>query len=129
MQWNTPVGTLNEQTMQIGIDARLMYHQPAGISRYTRYLLRAMARIDQTDEFVVFQHRRHPEPVLQADNFRRSTLYAPVHTRLEQFMLPIELARFRLDLLHSTDFIPPLARPCPQSSQSTIWPFCTGRIS
>ena len=107
------MSSLSEHKMQIGIDARLMYHQPAGISRYTRYLIRAIARIDRTDDFVVFQHRKHPEPILQADNFRRATLYSPVHSRLEQVMLPAELARFRLDLLHSTDFIPPLRATVP----------------
>jgi glycosyltransferase involved in cell wall biosynthesis len=99
--------------MQIGIDARLMYHQPAGISRYTRHLIRAISRIDRTDDFVVFQHRRHLEPVMQTANFRRATLYSPVHSWLEQVMLPVELARFRLDLLHSTDFIPPLRASIP----------------
>ncbi len=99
--------------MNIGIDARLIYHQPAGISRYTRYLMRAISRIDTTDEFIVFQHRKQPEPVLQADNFRRATLYSPVHSRMEQFTLPVELLRFRLDLLHSTDFIPPLRSNVP----------------
>ena len=105
--------TLSERAMQIGIDARLMYHQPAGISRYTRHLIRAISRIDHTDEFVVFQHRRHLEPVIEVANFRRATLFAPVHSRLEQGMLPFELARFRLDLLHSTDFIPPLRTSMP----------------
>lgn len=109
----TSLANLSERPMQIGIDARLMYHQPAGISRYTRYLLRAIARIDRTDEFIVFQHRNHQEPILRAPNFRRATLYAPVHSRLEQFMLAVELARFRLNLLHSTDFIPPLRSSVP----------------
>lgn len=94
--------------MQIGVDARLIHHQRAGIGRYTSHLLRAMARANTTDRFVVFQHRRHRTPLIEQDNFRRATLFAPVHTRLEQWMLPIELARFALDLLHSPDFIPPL---------------------
>ncbi len=99
--------------MQIGVDARLMHHQPAGISRYTWHLLQAMAKLDQSDEFVVFQHRRHREPLINQANFRRCTLYSPVHSRLEQLLLPIELLRFRLDILHSTDFIPPLHAPAP----------------
>ncbi len=99
--------------MRIGIDARLSYHQPAGISRYTWHLLRALAQIDQTDDFVVFQHRRHHEPLIQQANFRRSTIYAPVHRAIEQFMLPVELARYGLNLIHSTDFIPPLYSPIP----------------
>ncbi|MEX1019899.1 MAG: hypothetical protein WDZ49_09590, partial [Litorilinea sp.] len=94
--------------MQIGIDARLMYHQPAGISRYTRRIVKAIATLNQTDDFTVFQHRRHSEPLVGQPNFRRATLFAPVHSRLEQFMLPLELMRFGLDLFHSADFIPPL---------------------
>jgi glycosyltransferase involved in cell wall biosynthesis len=99
--------------MRIGIDARLMFHQPAGISRYTGHLLHAMAKLNKTDEFIIFQHRKHRLPLITQANFRRSTLYTPVHHRFEQFLLPIELARYALDLLHSTDFIPPLHSPTP----------------
>jgi glycosyltransferase involved in cell wall biosynthesis len=94
--------------MHIGIDARLIYHQPAGISRYTRRIIKAMATLNQTDDFTIFQHRRHAEPLVEQKNFHRATLYSPVHARLEQAMVPLELMRFRLDLLHSPDFIPPL---------------------
>lgn len=99
--------------MRIGVDARLMHHQPAGISRYTLHLLQALAQLDLDDEFVVFQHRRHRTPLITQPNFRRATLFAPVHHPLEQWMLPLELLRFPLDLLHSTDFIPPLRSPVP----------------
>lgn len=99
--------------MRIGVDARLMQHQPAGITRYTRHLLEEMAQLNQRDEFITFQHRRHRTPLIDQVNFRRATLFAPVHTRLEQYMLPIELVRFSLDLLHSTDFIPPLYTTVP----------------
>jgi glycosyltransferase involved in cell wall biosynthesis len=99
--------------MQIGVDARLIHHQPAGISKYTSHLLKAVAKLDTTDEFVVFQHRRHQAPVVEQANFRRATLFAPVHTRLEQWLLPFELARFPLDVLHSPDFIPPLHSALP----------------
>ena len=99
--------------MRIGIDTRLSYHQPAGISRYTWHLLRAIAELNKDDEFVVFQHRKQPESLIQQANFQRRTLYAPVHRGLEQFMLPLELMRYGLDLLHSTDFIPPLYSAIP----------------
>jgi glycosyltransferase involved in cell wall biosynthesis len=99
--------------MRIGIDARLSYHQPAGISRYTWHLLRAIAELNKDDEFLVFQHRKQVESLIQQTNFQRKTLYAPVHRALEQFMLPLELAGYGLDLLHSTDFIPPVYSPIP----------------
>jgi len=99
--------------MRIGIDARLSYHQPAGISRYTWYLLRALAQLNQQDEFLIFQHRKHRAPLIDQTNFHRSTLFAPVHHRAEQFFLPLELFWQSLDLIHSTDFIPPLYSPIP----------------
>jgi glycosyltransferase involved in cell wall biosynthesis len=99
--------------MRIGVDARLIHHQPAGISNYTWHLLHALQEIDQQDEFVVFQHRRQTQALISQSNFQRATLYAPVHTRLEQWMLPLELLRYSLSLLHSTDFIPPLYSPIP----------------
>ncbi|MCB0073034.1 MAG: glycosyltransferase family 4 protein [Caldilineaceae bacterium] len=67
-----------------------------------------MANLDTTDEFIIFQHRKHRTPLIEQANFRRATLFAPVHSRLEQYILPAELLRFPLDLIHSTDFIPPL---------------------
>jgi glycosyltransferase involved in cell wall biosynthesis len=99
--------------MRIGVDARLMHHQPAGISRYTWHLLHALAKLNHEDEFVVFQHRRHQAPLINQANFRRGTLLSPVHHPVEQWLLPLELLRFPLDLLHSTDFIPPLRSPVP----------------
>jgi glycosyltransferase involved in cell wall biosynthesis len=94
--------------MRIGVDVRLMHHQPAGISNYTRHLLQALSQLDLEDEFITFQHRKHGERLIDRPNFRRATLYAPVHSRLEQYMLPVELLRFRLNVLHFTDFIPPM---------------------
>lgn len=99
--------------MRIGVDARLIYHQPAGISRYTWHLLQALAKINQQDEFIVFQHRKQHPPLITQQNFYRRTLYSPAHHPLEQWVLPVELLRFSLDLLHSTDFIPPLYSATP----------------
>jgi glycosyltransferase involved in cell wall biosynthesis len=99
--------------IRIGVDARLMHHQPAGISRYTWHLLRALARMNDEDQFTIFQHRNHRSPLIEQENFRRATLYSPVHSWLEQLLLPLELLRFPLDLLHSTDFIPPLRSTIP----------------
>lgn len=107
--------------MRIGVDARLMHHQPAGISKYTQNLLHSYTRFmsQQNDvivgpdfdisdfEFVVYQHRRHVHPIVKHPKFQRATLYSPVQTRLEQFSLPIELLFKPVDLMHWPDFIPP----------------------
>ena len=99
--------------MRVGIDARLSYHQPAGISRYTKHLIEELAQLDRETSYTVFQHRKQREPLTKAPNFHRRTLFTPVHTRVEQPMLAAELSFHSLDLLHSTDFIPPLHSSVP----------------
>ena len=99
--------------MRVGIDARLNYHQPAGISRYTKNLIDELAELDRETRYTVFQHRKQREPLADAPNFQRRTLFTPVHTRVEQPMLAAELSFHTLDLLHSTDFIPPLFSSIP----------------
>ncbi|NOX62781.1 MAG: glycosyltransferase family 4 protein [Chloroflexi bacterium] len=99
--------------MRIGIDARLLYYRQAGISWYTRRLLQALAKIDQDNEYLILQHRRHVEPVIDAPNFRRIALLTPAHHRFEQWPLSLETLALGLDLIHSPDFIPPLYNRIP----------------
>jgi len=99
--------------MRFGIDARLTYHQRAGIGRYTLFLLDELAKADHENRYTVFQHRKDKEPLVSAPNFQRKTLYTPVHFRLEQPLLTAELLFHSLDLIHSTDFIPPLYSKVP----------------
>lgn len=100
-------------TMRVGIDARLTYHQQAGIGRYTKHLIEELSQLDRDTTYTVFQHRKQREPLSDAPNFRRRTLFAPVHTRVEQPMLAAELSLHSLDLLHSIDFIPPFHSSIP----------------
>jgi len=98
--------------MRIGIDARLVYYRRAGISQYTLRLLEEFADIAQNDEFVVFQSRMDRSKLVDQPNFRKRSLWTPPHHRLEQLLLPLEIATVDLDVLHSPDFIPPFRRNC-----------------
>src|SRR5262249_25094497 len=49
----------------------------------------------------------------KASNLTSAPLFTPPHHRLEQLVLPFEVARVRPSLLHSPDFIPPFFRTCP----------------
>jgi len=108
--------------MRIGIDARLVHYQQAGISQYIIQLLRALARRtasnangagntghvgDDRDQFTVFQSCRSKDPIVSGPSFAVRRLLTPVHHRLEQFTLPLEISTRKLDVLHSPDFIPP----------------------
>ncbi len=99
--------------MRIGIDIRLIYHQQAGISWYTLRLLQALSEIDQDNEYVLLQHRRQPDPLIDAPNFTSVTLLTPVHHRFEQWPLSLETRVLGLDMIHCPDFIPPLHNRIP----------------
>ncbi|NOZ27940.1 MAG: glycosyltransferase family 4 protein [Chloroflexi bacterium] len=94
--------------MRFAIDARLVYYTKAGIGQYTIRLIRALAALNQEDQFFILQSRKHLKPIIKQPNFRRIGLWTPSHNRFEQFALPIELLRIEADVLHSPDFIPPL---------------------
>jgi len=98
--------------MRVGIDARLVYYHPAGISRYCLQLMQALAEIDHEDQFVVFQSRRDTRQLVAQSNFQRRPVWTPSHHPLEQYFLSLELRFTPLDVLHSPDFIPPFRRRC-----------------
>lgn len=93
--------------MRIGIDARLVHYRQAGISRYTTQLIEALANLDIEDELIVLQSIKSRQDLVKNGRFAIRRLFTPSHHTLEQTILPLELARFRLDVLHSPDFIPP----------------------
>ncbi|MFQ5854344.1 MAG: glycosyltransferase family 4 protein [Anaerolineae bacterium] len=96
--------------MRIGIDVRMAYYTEAGIGQYIRRLIQGLARIDSPEEFVLFQSRKDAAVMANTLRFERRNLWTPSHHRLEQWILPVEIAFTNVDLLHSPDFIPPFWR-------------------
>ncbi len=92
--------------MRIGIDARLTHYRTGGISTYIIRLIEALERLDAENDYTVFHSRKMRASLVR--RFRRASVWTPSHHRLERLALTVELARFRLDVLHSPDFIPPL---------------------
>lgn len=95
--------------MRIGIDSRLPYYQMGGISQYVVQLVAALATIDADDEVLVF-HSWKDTAVAGPEaygNFHRARLYTPCHHRWERWSLGLEILPYRLDVMHSPDFIPP----------------------
>jgi glycosyltransferase involved in cell wall biosynthesis len=93
--------------MRIGIDARLLHYQAGGISQYTRQLVAALAALDADNDYHIL-HMRQQRPALPAAaNVHPVACWTPSHHRFERLALALELLPLRLDLLHSTDFIPP----------------------
>ena len=93
--------------MRIGIDARIVHYVRGGISTYVLRLLEALAAIDADTAYYVLHSRKDHHPLRPGPNFHPIACWTPSHHRLERWALGVELARLGLDLLHTTDFIPP----------------------
>lgn len=98
--------------MRIGIDYTSAVRQGAGIGRYTRELIGALAELDRENEYRLFSAGRAPESLDLPDNFRLVELpltdrhLAIIWQRL-RLPLPVELLTGRVDLFHSPDFVLP----------------------
>ncbi len=99
--------------MRIGIDARLVFYNRAGIGQYILRLAEALAELKpQDDTFILLQSRKDKSSIIHNNGFIRKSLWTPSHNRFEQPALSFEMSRLKLDLLHSPDFIPPFKRNC-----------------
>jgi len=89
-------------------------YRSAGIHQYIDNLLRCLPAADPDLRYTVFVGEGQPE--MDGARIRRTalpTIRPPVRIFWEQFILPLELARARPDLLHSLAFVSPLLNPCP----------------
>lgn len=93
--------------MRVGIDARITQYSGGGIRNYVIHLLDALAAVDSRTEYYVLHSRRDRTPPVPGPNFRPVSCWTPSHHRWERWTLAAEISRLGLDILHSTDFIPP----------------------
>jgi glycosyltransferase involved in cell wall biosynthesis len=96
------------RTVRIGIDARKLHD--FGIGTYIRNLLRQLARLDHTSEFVLLC-RPDDAPALSSlgPNFRAVLETAGNYSVSEQLRIPIALKREGVTLFHAPHYVlPPL---------------------
>jgi glycosyltransferase involved in cell wall biosynthesis len=96
--------------VRIGIDARKLHD--FGIGTYIRNILRELANIDQTTEYVLFSR---PEDTAIASelgpNFRAVPTRAAHYSIGEQISIPLAVRRERLDLFHAPHYVLPALTP------------------
>src|SRR5687768_5343622 len=102
----------------IAIDATSVPPMPAGAGRYTLSLIRALARVDNEHEYVVYARRHSLAELEDLDPaFEVVDLGAMSRGKRylwEQTSLPLDLRRRRVSLLHSPHHTMPLLSPCPR---------------
>jgi glycosyltransferase involved in cell wall biosynthesis len=94
--------------MHFAIDCRLMFYRKSGISQYTRRLVQAMCgQLRPNERLSVLMDRRDADTAWVPSNARKIATVTPAHHKLENALLPAELALHGIDVLHSPDFIAP----------------------
>src|SRR5215469_16968795 len=104
---------------RIGVNA--LYLIPGGVGGteiYLRELLTELAHIDSENQYFIFTNLETADLVPPQANFiwkpqavRAS--FRPARILWEQIVLPMEAARYKLDVLFNPGFTAPLLSPCP----------------
>lgn len=107
--------------LRIGVNA--LYLIPGGVGGteiYLRSLLQALAEVDTTDRYILFVNRETGADLApQAANFDVAmqhvrAVHRPARILWEQFVLPWQLRRWKIDVLLNPGFTAPAIAPCPQ---------------
>lgn len=94
------------KSLHFAIDCRLMFYRKSGISQYTRRLTQAMCgQLRANERLSVLMDRRDTDAAWVPSNANRIAAFTPAHHKLENALLPAELALHKIDVLHSPDFI------------------------
>jgi glycosyltransferase involved in cell wall biosynthesis len=97
--------------LKIAIDARKL--RDYGIGTYVRNLLRHLARIDGATDYVVLCRETDCRWVGELGaNFRPIAENSPGYSIREQFRVPLDLRRERVDLFHAPHYVLPPLTPC-----------------
>jgi glycosyltransferase involved in cell wall biosynthesis len=102
--------------MRIGIDLRSLQNdsQFRGIGTYTRCLVKSLLSLDKKNEYIFFAFKNRPIPdLLLEDAFKHTKVHRICSQRkrfvwlLSQLTFPYVIARHRLDIFHSPEYIIP----------------------
>ena len=97
--------------MRIAIDARKL--RDYGIGTYIRNLVRNLARIDSTTDYVLIVQPADVEIATElGDNFRTVPDWSRNYSIREQLTIPLDLRREKVDLFHAPHYVLPPLVPC-----------------
>src|SRR5574338_493668 len=103
---------------RIGVNALyLISGGVGGTEIYLRELLAALARIDRANDYFIFTNQETVDLVPKQANFHWKpqavrARFRPARILWEQMVLPLEIARHRLDVFFNPGFTSPAFAPC-----------------
>lgn len=97
--------------MRIGIDARFYGTKDTGIGRYVQNLVVNLAKIDKTNQYIIFGGDQVREEIKPFPNFKWVKLETKLYSFAEQIINPVVFLKAKLDLLHVPHFNAPIFYP------------------
>jgi glycosyltransferase involved in cell wall biosynthesis len=94
--------------LRIGIDGRGIYKTIDGIGRYSLNLIRSLASIDQTNQYIIFKNKEIREKIVDVPNFQEIEIDFRHLSMRSLIYLPLLIKKYNLDVFHSPFFIAPL---------------------
>jgi len=95
--------------MKIGIDCRIYSSKFTGIGRYVYELVHRIAKLDKTNQYVLFfNNPEFDEFTPPASNFKKVLVDAPIYSLKEQTSFLKSINKENLDLMHFTHFNAPI---------------------
>jgi glycosyltransferase involved in cell wall biosynthesis len=91
-----------------------------GIERYIRGLIKGLQKIDKENTYILFTNRDCSGTFTLTDNFSEvpsivSAIFRPAKILWEQTILPLQIKKYRLDVLLSAGNISPVIQLCPSA--------------
>lgn len=98
--------------MKIGIDARFYRKETGGIGRYTRALLKELAKLDKINNYIVYITPEDDKDYdIIAPNFKKKIIPISHYSLSEQTKFLNILKKDKLDLVHFANFNHPIFYP------------------
>lgn len=98
-----------QDSQKIGIDARMYGAEQTGIGTYIRNLINNLAFFDKHNQYVIFlSDKEFDNFELPGKNFRKVKVSSHWYSWREQIVLPLQLYREKLDLMHFPHFNTPI---------------------
>jgi len=96
--------------MRIGIDARFFGPRDKGFGRYTENLIKELEKIsnDETKFFIFLRKDRWNDYEPKVPNFHKILTDYKWYGLKEQILFPLQLKKYKLDLMHFTHFNVPI---------------------
>lgn len=94
--------------MRIAIDARMARKPLSGSGRYAINLIRALANLDQENQYLILQNDHLSEKIIEGENFKTIWVNFPALSLRTVFWLQTFLRKAKIDVFHSLYFLAPL---------------------